>query len=382
MGEVFRGVKPRDWLLAGALTLLGAVLMLGNITESDAGAARDVAAGEMAHTVDSHSWWMLPAFAAATVPVLWWRRSALAVTVVALAAMVAHDLLFGWVTRCGAGLPLAFVLAFLGALGCRRTQAWVCCFLSALVVGAVLAVDASAGPAALVLALPVVLIVFGVGRAARHRAVLNRQLKARDAELRQLRDDRSRLMVADERARLSRQLDGLLQERLDELTRAAESADGLSPAETRELFETIESDSRQTMDDMREIVGLLRGGEVALAPAPTVAHLDALLARHRSPLSRLTVSGDPRSLPATIELSAYRIVEYLVAALDDRPVQVSMRFADEALEIQVQGSVGRGADLRAAVARVRERAKLHAGSVDLKLSRGSVRVVTQLSVLG
>ena len=382
MGEVFRGVKPRDWLLAGALTLLGAVLMLGNITESDAGAARDVAAGEMAHTVDSHSWWMLPAFAAATVPVLWWRRSALAVTVVALAAMVAHDLLFGWVTRCGAGLPLAFVLAFLGALGCRRTQAWVCCFLSALVVGAVLAVDASAGPAALVLALPVVLIVFGVGRAARHRAVLNRQLKARDAELRQLRDDRSRLMVADERARLSRELDGLLQERLDELTRAAESADGLSPAETRELFETIESDSRQTMDDMREIVGLLRGGEVALAPAPTVAHLDALLARHRSPLSRLTVSGDPRSLPATIELSAYRIVEYLVAALDDRPVQVSMRFADEALEIQVQGSVGRGADLRAAVARVRERAKLHAGSVDLKLSRGSVRVVTQLSVLG
>jgi len=382
MGEVFRGVKPRDWLLAGALTLLGAVLMLGNITESDAGAARDVAAGEMAHTVDSHSWWMLPAFAAATVPVLWWRRSALAVTVVALAAMVAHDLLFGWVTRCGAGLPLAFVLAFLGALGCRRTQAWVCCFLSALVVGAVLAVDASAGPAALVLALPVVLIVFGVGRAARHRAVLNRQLKARDAELRQLRDDRSQLMVADERARLSRELDGLLQERLAELTRAAESADGLSPAETRELFETIESDSRQTMDDMREIVGLLRGGEVALAPAPTVAHLDALLARHRSPLSRLTVSGDPRSLPATIELSAYRIVEYLVAALDDRPVQVSMRFADEALEIQVQGSVGRGADLRAAVARVRERAKLHAGSVDLKLSRGSVRVVTQLSVLG
>ena len=382
MGEVFRGVKPRDWLLAGALTLLGAVLMVENIAASDAGVARQVATGDMAHTLDSHSWWMLPVFAAATVPVLWWRRSPLAVTGVALAALVVHDLLFGWVTRCGAGLPLAFVLGFLGALGYRRTQAWVCCFSSALVVAAVLAVDASAGPGALILALPVVLIVFGIGRAARHRSVLNRQLKARDAELRQLRDDRAALMVADDRARLSRQLDGLLQERLDELTRAAESAGGLSPAETRRLFETIETGSRQTMDDMREIVGLLRGGEVALAPAPTVAHLDALLARHRSPQSRLTVFGDPRSLPATIELSAYRIVEYLVTALDDRPVQVSMRFADDALEIQVQGSVGRGADLRAAVARVRERAKLHAGSVDLKLSRGSARVVTQLSVLG
>ena len=382
MGEVFRGVKVGDWLLAGALTALGALLMVMNVTTPDAETARDVATGEMAHLVESHSPWMVPVFAAATIPVLWWRRSSLAVTGVALVALVLHDLSFGWVTRCGAGLPLAFVLAFLGALSYGRTKAWVCCGISALVTVAVLAVDSSAGPGALVLALPVVLIVFGVGRAARHRSLLNRELKARDEELRQLRDDRAALMVAGDRAQLSRQLDGLLQERLDELTRAAESADGLEPAQARSLLESIESESRQTMDDMREIVGLLRGGEVALAPAPTVAHLDALLARHRSPLSRLTVSGDPRSLPATVELSAYRIVEYLVSALDDRPVQVTVRFADEALEIQVQGSVGRGADVRAAVTRVRERAKLHAGSVEVKLARGSARVVAQLPVLG
>jgi hypothetical protein len=197
-----------------------------------------------------------------------------------------------------------------------------------------------------------------------------------------LRDDRAALTVADDRARLSRQLDGLLQERLDELTRVAESAVDLPPERARAEFAAIEESSRQTMDDMREIVGLLRGGEVALAPAPTVAHLDALLARHRSPQSRLTVSGDPRSLPATVELSAYRIVEYLVQALADRPVQVSIRFDDEALEIGVQGSVARGADVRAAVARVRERAKLHAGSVDVKLARGSARVVAQLPVVG
>src|SRR5690349_8487443 len=106
MGEVFRGVKPRDWLLAGALTLLGAALMLMNVASSDAGTARDVATGEMAHAVESHSLWLVPVFAAATVPVLWWRRSAAAVTGVVLGALVLHDLLFGWVTRCGAGLPL------------------------------------------------------------------------------------------------------------------------------------------------------------------------------------------------------------------------------------------------------------------------------------
>jgi signal transduction histidine kinase len=382
MDEVFRGVKGRDWLLAGALTALGAVLMLMNVTASDADMDREVASGALAHAIGSHSPWLLPVFAAATVPVLWWRRSVLAVASVTLGALVLHDLLFGWVTRCGAGLPVAFVLAFLGAVSYGRTQAWLAWGLSALITVAVLVVDSSAGPDTLILALPVTLIVFGVGRAARQRSLLNRQLTERDEELRQLRDDRAALIVADDRARLSRQLDGLLQERLDGLTRAAESAGGLAPAQARELLEAIEASSRQTMDDMREIVGLLRGGEVALAPAPTVAHLDALLARHRSPLSRLTVSGDPRSLPATVELSAYRIVEYLVTALADRPVQVAVRFEDETLEVRVQGSVGRGADIRAAVARVRERAKLHAGSVDVKLVRGSARVVAQLPVLG
>jgi len=382
MSEIFRGLKVRDWLLAGVLTALGAVLALMNIVASDTQTMRDVAAGEMAHTIDTHSLWQLPVFVAAFVPVLWWRRGVLGVATVSLVVLGLHDLLFGWVTRCGAALPLAFVLAFLGALSYGRIKAWLCCGVSALVTVAVLAVDASAGPGALVLALPVVLIVAGLGRAARHRTLLNRQLKERDEELRRLRDDRAELMVADDRARLSRQLDGLLQERLDELTRAAESADGLAPAQARALFAAIESGSRQTMDDMREIVGLLRGGEVDLAPAPTVAHLDALLARHRSPLSRLTVSGDPRSLPATVELSAYRIVEYLVTALADRPVQVAVRFVDEALEILVQGSVGRAADVRAAVARVRERAKLHAGSVDVKLGRSSARVLAQLPVLG
>ncbi|WP_433306221.1 sensor histidine kinase [Actinoplanes sp. CA-030573] len=385
MGEVFRGVRARDWLLAGVLTALGAVLMYGNIAVTDAETARDVATGSMVHPIDGHSWWMLPVFLGATIPVLWWRRGVLTVTAVVLAVMVLHDLLFGWVTRCGAGLPVAFTLVFLGALAYRRTRAWVVCGFSAALVVAVLVVDATAGPPALPLALPVVLIIFGVGRAARHRSTLNQQLRDRDEELRQLRDERAALMVADDRARLSRQLDGMLQERLAELTAAAESAPGLPPAQARALLAEIESGSRRTMDDMREIVGLLRGGEVDLAPAPTVAHLDALLARHRSPGSRLTVSGDPRSLPAAVELSAYRIVEYVVTALADRPdepVEVAVRFEDDALEIQVRGAVGRGADMKAAVARARERAKLLHGSVAVKVARGQARVVAQLPVPG
>src|SRR4051794_28291136 len=165
------GIKVRDWLLAGGLTALGVVLMLENIVVSDAEVARDIAEDTMAHAMSSHSWWMLPVFAAATIPVLWWRRSVLAVTGITLAVMVLHDLMFGWVTRCGAALPLAFVLAFLGALVYDRAKAWLACGLVVLLTVAAVAVDASAGPDAAVLGVPVLLIVFGIGRAARHRTV-------------------------------------------------------------------------------------------------------------------------------------------------------------------------------------------------------------------
>ena len=136
---------------------------------------------------------------------------------------------------------------------------------------------------------------------------------------------------------------------------------------------------------MREIVGVLRGGDVALAPAPTVAHLDALLARHTRASARLSVTGDPRSLPATVELSAYRIVEHLVDVLADQAdahIEVSVHFDDEALEIHVRGPVDRSADVKAAVARARERATLLGGSLDVKVSRGRASAVAQLPVLG
>jgi hypothetical protein len=382
MREVFRGIKWPDYAAAAVLTALGVILMRFNVVETDAGVARQVAAGGMAHTMSGHSPWMIPVFLGTTIPVLWWRRSVLAVTGVCLAVMVLHDALFGWVTRCGAALPLVFVLTFLGALTYERGKAWLTAGLTAALTVAVSVRDSTTGFSVVALVVPVLLVVFGIGRAARHRTVLVRRLRQRDAELRQLRDDRAALTVADDRARLSQELDGLLQRRLDELTTAAESADGLTPAQARVVLQDIETGSRQTLDDMREIIGLLRGGDVTLAPTPTVAHLDALLARRPAGNTRLTVTGDPRSLPASVELSAYRIVEHLIAALADNgtPIDVAVRFADRALEIRVSGPVGTGADVKAAAARARERARLLGGSVDLKVTRGRAGAVAQLPV--
>jgi signal transduction histidine kinase len=381
----FRGIRPVDWGLAGALTALGIWLMVEDVLIRDEHVSSAIAEGTMVHQMTSHSWAMVPTFALASVSVLWWRRSVIVVTGIAVTVMVLHDLLFGWVTRCGAGLPLAFVLAYLGAVALERRQAWILLALTTLLTAGVLVVDSTTGLQPFVLAFPIVLIVFGIGRAVRHRTAMSTELTARTVQLQQLRDERVALELASDRVRLSHQLDGLLQERLGQLTSAADSGKDLDPGGAKALLESIESDSRATLDGMREIVGLLRGGDVALAPAPTVAHLDALLARHTRADSRLSVGGDPRSLPATVELSAYRIVEHLVNVMADQPdsrIEVGVRFDDDALEIRVTGPVDRSADIKAAVARAKERATFLGGSLDVKVSRGHADAVAQLPVLG
>ncbi len=114
MNSILRGVRPLDYLLAAGLTALGVVLMLANINGSNDGTR-----------VDSTSWVMIPVFAAATVPILWRRANLWAVLGVTAAALVVHDVAFGWVVRCGAGLPLAFALAYaVGRLMTDRKQSY------------------------------------------------------------------------------------------------------------------------------------------------------------------------------------------------------------------------------------------------------------------
>ena len=62
-------------------------------------------------------------------------------------------------------------------------------------------------------------------------------------------------------------------------------------------------------------------------------------------------------------MSAYRIVEHLLEALDDAPgVTVQVSFRDDALDINVSGPARRRAN--APIERARARAELHHGSLD------------------
>lgn len=105
MNEILKGVRPMDAVLALALSAAGVLLMVENINA-------DPNDSSLRHAITNQSWLMLPVFLLATIPVLWRRRNVLAVALFSVVAMGAHVLAFDWVVRCGAALPLSFVLAY------------------------------------------------------------------------------------------------------------------------------------------------------------------------------------------------------------------------------------------------------------------------------
>ena len=130
------------------------------------------------------------------------------------------------------------------------------------------------------------------------------------------------------------------------------------------------------------MVGVLRddSAEAPAAPQPTLTHLDALLVRAKGAGARLTVEGNARVLPAAVELSAYRIVEQLLAALDDAPdVEVRVRFGDDALELAVSGPARRRA--KASLERARERVRLEQGTLEATVRGGRAEAVASLPML-
>ncbi|MEY2515968.1 MAG: hypothetical protein QOJ89_3326 [bacterium] len=358
-------ISRRDIIIAAALSALGVVLMVLNLTDPELGATSVAIA---------------PTFVAVTVPLAWRRRAPLAALAATLAALGLHIAIFGSLTRCGVVLPTTFVLVFAAAAWLDLRPALLGLMLGlALVVAVSLSdqqVALSDAPAFGVFAA----VFWGIGRVVRSRTRMIGALEAQTIELRDARDERTRMEVTTDRARLSGELDELLQRRLGELALLADDSSSASDPQvaTAALIE-IELRSRRTLDDMRAIVGVLRDGDgdAPTAPQPTLTHLEAMLLRSRGAGAALTIEGSPRALPAGVELSAYRIVEHLLAALDDAPgVEVRIRFVDEAIELTVSGSARRGSS--AAIERARQRARLHRGTVVTSVDDGRARAVALL----
>jgi hypothetical protein len=170
MNGILKGVRPLDYVLAGVMTVLGALLMVENMISPDD--------ADLAHPVSTHSWVILPVYLLVTLPILWRRRHVLAVIGVTIAASLVHLLAFGWLTRCGAALPLSFALAYAVArfAGNMRNQLIGVAGIVVLQV-AVLFHDSSIGPVGdgLLIAIPGAALFYGIGLVVQNRASRKRQ---------------------------------------------------------------------------------------------------------------------------------------------------------------------------------------------------------------
>ena len=168
-----RGIRPVDYVVAGALTALGALLMVENMRAGDDSG--------LAHPVSTTSWAILPVFLPAMVPILWRRRHVLAVVGVSVAAMGVHVLAFGWLTRCGAGLPLAAALAYAVARYAPGARNQAIGLAGVVALGLVTLVrDSSTGGLAhgWEIGVPAAALFYGIGLAVQNRVERRQRVAA------------------------------------------------------------------------------------------------------------------------------------------------------------------------------------------------------------
>ena len=189
--------------------------------------------------------------------------------------------------------------------------------------------------------------------------------------------------MAADRARVAADLDEFLRDRITTMAAAAAAGRELitgDPGGAGDAFTAVETSGRATLSRMREVVGTLRE-EGLTGPQPVLAQLGSLLESATSADARLRVEGSPRALPAGIELSAYRIVEHLLAALQDAPearIDVRVRFGTDALELDVAGPASRYADPATAFAIARERTALLGGTLQIETGSGRCAALARL----
>ncbi|GAA0903791.1 sensor histidine kinase [Virgisporangium aurantiacum] len=163
---------------------------------------------------------------------------------------------------------------------------------------------------ALVIALSVV-VVWLLGWSMRTRRLYVDSLEDRAATAERERDHLARIAVAEERARIARELHDMVAHSLSVMIVHADGATlalDRAPDRAREALRTVSDTGRGALVEMRHLVTVLKstdGAEDARTSVTTT--LDRARAAGLS--VRADVSGGPAALPAGVELAAFRIVQ-------------------------------------------------------------------------
>jgi signal transduction histidine kinase len=222
------------------------------------------------------------------------------------------------------------------------------------------------GPGGIVRA-SLLVLVFMVGRVAR-MVPLERRESA----------DRAAAAVAEERARIARDLHDVIAHSLGVVVvqvQAAERIMDTDPDKARAALNAAASVGRDALDDMHRMVGVMRGGPGRIEAQPTLADVSRLVEQTRLAGLAATLETDAGlhapGLAPGVEVAVYRIVQEALANAAHHAVggRVDVRIAQrpDSIEVEVADTGGRArgdAGGGFGIAGMRERAAVYGGTVD------------------
>ena len=376
---LFGLVRPVHWLMIDLLAAVGygmlAFVVLGN-GASSAGGWSAAAGGAVC----------------LAVPVGARRRAPLA-SLAALLVTLVVCAVFAPSATVMALPPLVLVLYTVGA----RTR--FAAAVGALVVASgtvlVTTVPDVLHPGGIAVAVPVFVVSWSLGAVfGLHRRHLLAQLELHD-RLRWAQVRRAELELVEQRVRIARELHDVVAHGMSVITVQAGFA-GLvvdDHAEVRSALRSIETTGRQTLNEMRTLLEVLRDGadqtENQLLPAPQLRDLDALIDRTRTGGVDVTLTrgGNVTDLPPLVELNAYRIVQEALTNVVKHAGPVSATVAVEydasQLTITVRNdgppSPDRVVVTGHGITGMHERARILSGTLDAgPLPNGGYKVVGRL----
>lgn len=191
--------------------------------------------------------------------------------------------------------------------------------------------------------------VFLATRVAAARRAYTRAVEERGWLLERERETAARTAVDAERARIARELHDIVSHNVSVMVVQAGAARRVldtSAGEATDALLAVESAGRDTMTELRHMLGLLApaaDSDDLLSPQPGLSRLSSLIDRmcFAGLPVEVRISGEPRPLPSGVDLTAYRIVqEALTNALKHGhgQAEVMVRYQDNYLRIEVLNS--------------------------------------------